>query len=196
MTDRAISYLQVAVSFLRIGCTAFGGGLAALPIINAELNTKRGWLALDEITEFYALGQTIPGVIIVNTSALAGLRLRGRMGGFLAAVCSALPAFVCILLVAAALHSLNTYSWFLAVLAGIRPMVLAIIAAAAIHLGRRSVRSLYTAALAGLTLALMLGGRVGPAVIIIGMGVWGVAVALILPERAMRTVRRMAGGSP
>ena len=64
-------------SFLRIGAGAFGGGMAALPVFEAELVRRRHWLSSAETAEAYAISQSVPGVIIVNFAVLAGLRLSG-----------------------------------------------------------------------------------------------------------------------
>ena len=69
-------------SFLRIGAGAFGGGMAALPVFEAELATRRRWLTPHDVAETYAISQSVPGVIIVNFAVLAGLLLHLKRAGF------------------------------------------------------------------------------------------------------------------
>ena len=141
-------------SFLRIGAGAFGGGMAALPVFEAELATRRRWLTPHEVAEAYAISQSVPGVIIVNFAVLTGLRLSGKRGALVAAVAVALPAFFIILALAALFAGQWENRWVAAALSGLRPAVVAIVAGAAIRLGCAHLRSplLWLAAAAGAAL--------------------------------------------
>lgn len=148
-------------SFLRIGAGAFGGGMAALPVFEAELASRRRWLTPGETAEAYAISQSVPGVIIVNFAVLTGLRLAGKRGALVAAVAVVLPAFFVILALAALFNGNWENRWVAAALSGLRPAVVAIVAGAAIRLGYANLRSIpwwfAAAAGAGLMLAKILG---------------------------------------
>ena len=141
-------------SFLRIGAGAFGGGMAALPVFEAELVNRRRWLASAEVAEAYAISQSVPGVIIVNFAVLSGLHLAGKRGALVATVAVALPAFFIILALAAWFAGQWENRWIAAALSGLRPAVVAIVAGAAIRLGCAHLRSplLWLAAAAGAAL--------------------------------------------
>ena len=141
-------------SFFRIGAGAFGGGMAALPVFEAELVNRRRWLTSAETAEAYAISQSVPGVIIVNFAVLAGLRLASKRGALVAAVAVALPAFFVILALAALFAGNWENRWIAAALSGLRPAVVAIVAGAAIRLGLAQLRSpiLWMAAAAGAAL--------------------------------------------
>ena len=141
-------------SFFRIGAGAFGGGMAALPVFEAELVARRRWFTPAETAEAYAISQSVPGVIIVNFAVLAGLRLAGRRGALVAAVAVALPAYFIILALAALFAGKWENRWIAAALSGLRPAVVAIVAGAAIRLGLANLRSplLWGAAAAGAAL--------------------------------------------
>ena len=115
-------------SFLRIGAGAFGGGMAALPVFEAELATRRRWLTPHDVAETYAISQSVPGVIIVNFAVLAGLRLGGKRGALVAALAVALPAYFIILVLAVLFAGRWENRWLAAALSGLRPAVVAIIA--------------------------------------------------------------------
>ena len=121
----------LAISFLRIGATAFGGGMAALPIFEAELSRRRGWLTPAQVAEEYAIAQSVPGVIIVNLAVLTALRLDGKRAAVLAAIVVALPSFLVILALAMLLGNRWDSPLIAGALAGLRPAVIALIAAAA-----------------------------------------------------------------
>ena len=64
--------LELFIAFARVGVMTFGGGYAMLPIIEREIVDKRHWAELDEIMDYYAVGQCTPGVIAVNTATFIG----------------------------------------------------------------------------------------------------------------------------
>ena len=168
-------------SFFRIGAGAFGGGMAALPVFEAELVNRRRWLTSAETAEAYAISQSVPGVIIVNFAVLSGLRLAGKRGALAAAVAVALPAFFIILALAALFAGQWENRWIAAALAGLRPAVVAVVAGAAIRLGRANLRSplLWLAAAAG---AALLYAKILPPVPLILLGA-GAGLALHVLRR-------------
>ena len=165
-------------SFIRIGAGAFGGGMAALPVFEAELVRRRKWFSSAETAEAYAISQSVPGVIIVNFAVLSGLRLAGKRGALVAAFAVALPAFFVILALAALFAGKWENRWIAAALSGLRPAVVAIVAGAAIRLGCSQFRSplLWLAAAAGA--AAMYAKILGPVPLILLGAAAGLAIHL------------------
>ena len=178
---------SLAWSFLKIGAGAFGGGMAALPVFEAEVVRRRRWLAPAEVAEAYAISQSVPGVIIVNFAVLTGLRLAGKRGALVAAVAVALPAFFIILALAALFGGRWEHRWIAAALSGLRPAVVALIAGAAIRLGRESLRSPLLLLAAATSAGLMLAKILGPVPLIL----IGAAAGL-----ALHFVRRKTKAAP
>lgn len=173
------SHAALIWSFLRIGATAFGGGMAALPVFEAELVGRRRWMTSAAVAEDYAIAQSVPGVIIVNFAVLTGLRLAGKRAAILSAIIVALPSFFVILALAALMGTRWDNRWVAGALAGLRPVVVALIAGAAIRLGVAHLRSplLLLAAAAGA--GLMLSRVLGPVPLILtGAGI-GLAVHVL-----------------
>lgn len=165
------AYLTFFWSYLRIGAGAFGGGMAALPVFDAELVTRRRWLTAADTAEAYAISQSIPGVIIVNFAVLTGLRMVGKRGAFLAVLAVVLPAFFVILALAVFFTGRWENRWVAAALAGLRPAVVAIIAGAAIRLGRANLRSPFMILAAAVCAGLLLAKILAPVpLILIGAG--------------------------
>ena len=173
------TYLSLFWSYLRIGAGAFGGGMAALPVFDAELVARRRWLSAADTAEAYAISQSIPGVIMINFAVLTGLRLAGKRGAVLAAFAMVLPAFLIILALAAFFAGRWDNRWVAAALAGLRPAVVAIIAGAAIRLGRANLRHplLWLAAAGGA--GLMLAKILAPVPLILVGAAAGLAVHLL-----------------
>jgi chromate transporter len=97
-------YLEILLAFLKMGCFAFGGGYAMVPLVERELIKKRGWTNLDEVIEWYTIAQITPGIIAVNLSTFVGYKRKGILGGILATIGFVLPG-VFIIIAAALLLS-------------------------------------------------------------------------------------------
>ena len=118
-------------SFFKIGLFTFGGGYAMIPLIEAEIINRRGWLARDEFMELLTLGP-----IAINTSVFIGYKTRG-VAGAAAAVCGAvLPSFICILVIAIFFAQVRHNVVVDAAFKGMRPAVVALIVVPTIALAR------------------------------------------------------------
>lgn len=181
------SYPILFWSYLRIGASAFGGGLAALPVFEAELSARRRWLSPGEVAEAFAASQSVPGVIIVNFAVVSALRISGKRAAALAAFAVVLPAFFIILSLAALVDGQWSNRWVESVLSGLRPAAVALIAASAVRLGLANVRSLPALAAALLAAIILLARALGP-VPLIFLG----AAAGILAARRRSAARTSA----
>ncbi|MDR0447180.1 MAG: chromate transporter [Treponema sp.] len=90
-------YLEIFLAFLEIGCLAFGGGYAVIPLVDRELIKKRGWVTMDEVMDYYTIAQITPGLIGVNLSTFVGYKQKGHLGGILATLGFVLPGVTLIL---------------------------------------------------------------------------------------------------
>ena len=77
-------YLQLFLSFLQIGMFSFGGGYAAMPLIQGQVVTAHHWLSMEEFTDLITISQMTPGPIAVNSATFVGTKIAGT-GGALAA---------------------------------------------------------------------------------------------------------------
>ncbi len=86
-------YLQLFISFLQIGALSFGGGYAAMPLIQQQVVTLHGWLSLSEFTDLITISQMTPGPIAINSATFVGTRVGGFWGALvLPPAASCLPA--------------------------------------------------------------------------------------------------------
>ena len=173
--------------FLGSGAGAFGGGMAALPVFEAELATRRRWLTPHDVAEAYAISQSVPGVIIVNFAVLTGLRFGGKRGALVAAIAVALPAYFIILALAALFAGRWENRWVAAALSGLRPAVVAVVAGAALRLGRSQLRSPFAWLAAAVGAALLFAKILPPIPLIL----LGAAAGL-----ALHFARRKGAASP
>lgn len=122
-------YLQLFGSFFKIGGLTFGGGYAMIPIIQHEIIHNRKWISSEEFIELLALAQTSPGPISLNTAVFVGYKIHGFKGAITAMLGTILPAFTIILIIAMFFVDYDKYPLVESAFRGMRPAVVALIAA-------------------------------------------------------------------
>ena len=73
-------YMQLFLSFLQIGLFSFGGGYAALPLIENQVITLHHWMTASEFTDLITISQMTPGPIAVNSATFVGIPIAGIPG--------------------------------------------------------------------------------------------------------------------
>ncbi len=77
-------YLQLFLSFLQIGAFSFGGGYAAMPLIQNQIVDLHHWMNIEEFADIITISQMTPGPIAVNSATFVGLRIGGLAGAIIA----------------------------------------------------------------------------------------------------------------
>ena len=160
-------------TFFRIGAFTIGGGYAMIPLIESEVVDKHKWLDRKEFLDIIAIAQSCPGVFAINMSVFIGYKLRRVPGALCASLGTALPSFVIILLIAMFFANFQDNPVVESIFRGIRPAVVALIAAPTFNLARSAKISLANCwiPIAGaLAIWLM---KVNPVIIILIAGVGG-----------------------
>ena len=128
-------YLELFWSFFKTGLFTFGGGYAMLPLIQSEV-LAHGWLSAEEIVNFIAVSESTPGPFAVNISTYVGRVTAGIGGAACATLGVVLPSFLVILAVAKFYERFRRSRAVEGAMAGLRPAVIGLIAAALLSLGR------------------------------------------------------------
>jgi len=128
-------YLQLFISFFKIGLFGFGGGYAMLSLIQNEVVNKHEWLTSQEFTDIIAISQTTPGPIGINTATFVGYTATDSIwGSVVATLAVCLPSFILVLLIVRAYKKFRTNKYVDDVFKGLRPATVGLIAAAALLL--------------------------------------------------------------
>ncbi len=175
------SLWRMALVFLKIGAIGFGGGMAVVALIERECVTRRRCLEAEEFIHGIGLGQIL-GPFAVNTAFFIGYRLFGFWGGFVASCAFLLPSFFLVVLLSWIYFSFHAIPSLQGALAGVGPVVIALILNAAWTLGRKSVRTFGTALIAAAA-ALAAIYQINP--------IWSLGLAGLLG-----LIFKMAGGTP
>lgn len=127
-------YLDLFLTFLKLGAFTFGGGAAMMPFIQEEAVAKWGFTA-EEIINFIAISESTPGPFAVNIATFVG----AEKGGFFGSVCATLglvlPSFIIILIIARCYEKFKTNKIVAGAMTGLRPTSVGLIAAATVSIG-------------------------------------------------------------
>lgn len=137
-------YLELLVSFFKVGIMTFGGGYAMLPILQREIVENKRWATEEELADYFAIGQCTPGIIAVNTATFVGNKIKGIGGGIVATLALVLPSLIIISLLAGVIEAFSHILWVQYAFGGIRVCVCVLIFNAVIKLFKKSVVDLPT----------------------------------------------------
>jgi len=134
-------FLQLFYTYLKIGTFTLGGGYAMLPLIQREVVDRRGWIDEHEFLNMIALAQAAPGLIAVNSAIFIGWRVGGWKGVCGAVLGAVLPSFLIILAIAMVFSDWKELPAVEAAFKGVRPAVVALIAAPLVKLTKTALKS-------------------------------------------------------
>lgn len=179
-------FLELFMSFMRIGGFTFGGGYAMLPLIQKEIVDRRGWASDEEVLDYFTIGQITPGVIAVNTATFIGYKKAGILGGMIATLGVVFPSIVIISVIAAFLTNFADLPVVIHAFNGIRACVCVLILIAVYNMGKKSVIDVCTALIFIATAVLTVLKVTSPVVLVIVAGVVGVLFQLIKAKRQVK----------
>lgn len=125
-------YLDLFLSFLQIGCFSFGGGYAAMPLIQEQVVTMHQWLSMDTFTDLVTIAEMTPGPIAVNAATFVGNQMAGIPGAVTATLGCILPSCIFVTLLAWIYTRYKNLSVLKGTLSSLRPAVVAMIAKAGV----------------------------------------------------------------
>lgn len=145
-TQKLKTALQLFTSFFKLGAVTFGGGLAMLPLLRCEVVDKRGWATDEEMIDYYAIGQSTPGIIATNVATFIGFNLLGFFGSIIATVAVVLPSIIIITMIAmlASMESVQSFATLSKALNGINVAVAVLLFSSLIDLGKKTISDIFT----------------------------------------------------
>jgi chromate transporter len=169
--DRRSSLADLALLFLRLGATAFGGPAAHIAMMEQEVVRRRAWLSEEEFLDLLGATSLIPGPSSTEMAVYLGRRRAGFPGVFVAGACFILPAAIIVTIIAWAYVRFGSLPQVSALLYGIKPVVIAIILQALwnLRVAALKTRFLMVLGLGALTLSFL---GVNVLLILLGTGVF------------------------
>jgi chromate transporter len=185
-------YLKLFWSFFQVGLFSFGGGYAAMPQIQNQVVDKNGWLTMSEFADVITISQMTPGPIGINSATFVGTRIAGIAGAVMSTLGCILPSCIIVLLLAYIYYKYRGLSTVQAVLNGLRPAVIAMIASAGFSLvilsfwNGKGVSShlenldLISVAIFVIALVILRKCKVNPIIVMSGAGIIGLCLYYII----------------
>lgn len=128
-----MTYLELLIGFLKVGCFSFGGAYGAIPLIR-DVVMSYGWMTEEELTYMIAVSESTPGPIMVNLATFVGNTQGGIIGAILATLAVVLPSFLIILLVSAVMKKLLKNKYVQAALRGLKPCIIGLVMATGVFM--------------------------------------------------------------
>ena len=127
-------YLQLYLSFFQIGVFRFGGGYAALPLLQEQVVNTHHWLTMEELTHLITISQMTPGPIAINSATFVGTKVAGITGSVVATLGFVTPSFIIMSILTWVYFKYRNTDSLKIIMATLRPAVAAIIGAAGISI--------------------------------------------------------------
>lgn len=125
-------YLTLFWEFAKVGIFCVGGGYASMPLIQAAVVDSYHWMSLGEFVDIFTISQMTPGPIGINAATFAGMKIAGIPGAVCATVGFCTPSFILGIVLANLFFKYGDIGPIRGILNGLRPAVVALIAAAGI----------------------------------------------------------------
>ena len=157
-----MSFFELFLVFVKMGAILLGGGYVILPIIQEEFVDKRKLISYEELIDYFALSQSLPGIIAANISMFVGYKLKGKFGAIIAMLGIIFVPFWSIVLLAAILGELMNNNFVQSILWGVGIAVIALIMLTVRELWQKSNRNLYFYTIYSLALISLLYLKLSP----------------------------------
>lgn len=193
MKNKLKQFLELYFAFVKIGAFTFGGGLAMMPIMQRELIEKRGWITEEELIDYFAIGQSTPGIIAVNVATFVGYKKLGWLGGIIGTIGVVTPSWVIIMLLAGAISSVDKYPLAQKALKGINVAVAALLTSVIVKFSKKTIKNIWNALFMLLAFALIYFFKVQSVWIILASLIIGSLLTLYRQKKQKTSVSQKEG---
>ena len=180
---------DIFLAFFKIGSFTFGGGYAMIPLIEREVITNKKWVSKEEVIDIFALSQSMPGAIAINSSTFIGYKIAGGIGSIVATLGVIIPSYLVIVVVAMFFAKFQNDPIVKAVFAGVRPAIVGLIFVAAISIGKASIKDRIGLIVMSVSVILVTAFNVNAIFVIIGGAIAGVSICMLYPKKASQIMK-------
>lgn len=168
--------LELFWTFFKIGGLTIGGGYVMLPLIQKEVVEVKGWVTEEEVIDYYAIGQSTPGIIAVNTATFIGYKLKKIPGAIAGTLGMITPSVIIIIFVALFFNYFIEVPLIQSAFKGIRVAVIALLIQAVVKMGKKAIKDWMGMALALIAFCVVAFQNISPIWIIITSSVVGICI--------------------
>ena len=183
MDSKMKRILTLFLTFFKIGAFTFGGGYAMIPFIQKEIVEKHGWMTDDDILDIFAIAESTPGPIAINSATFVGWRVAGFFGAALATTGVVLPSFAIILAISYLLRGFGDLPAVQYAFRGIRAGVLALLVKAVWTMYKKNKKSLVGYGIMAAAFIIVAFFDVPVLAVIVGCAAVGLVSSLLMARR-------------
>ena len=181
-----VTLKELYIQFFLLGIQLLGGGYVIVPLMKKAFIEDKDWLTEEELVNYYALGQCIPGIIAANVSAFTGYKLRGKRGAAVALAGIITSPVICILTIAAILDKLLQLSFIQSIFWSVNIAVVILLYLSVKEVWNQSMKDLFSWIIFIATIVASLVFKVSPAIIIVCSLIFGVSYKFFEKKRSKR----------
>lgn len=174
---------EIYKKFVKIGTILVGGGYVILPILKDEIIKDKKWISEDELVDYYAISQSLPGLIAANISIFIGYKLKGKLGAIAATAGIITTPFICIACLASILTQMSHFPIFKNILWGVGFGVIILIISSVQELWNKAITDKFTLLMFFIFLFAILKWGIPPTPIILSSIFIGICYKLVLRKR-------------
>lgn len=172
-------YFKLYVAFFKIGLFTFGGGYAMLPMLRKEVVDKHKWATDEEMLDYFAIGQSTPGIIAINTSTFIGVKKAGVLGALFSTFGMVTPSLIIIISIAKFFEAFAGNEYIAKAFMGIRVIVVVLILNAVIRMAKKSIKNWLHVLLFVSAFCIIMFTPLSPIYVVIASGLIGVFVQVL-----------------
>lgn len=181
--DKQASFWRLFWIFFRIGCFSFGGGYAMMPFIEREIVVRNKWMNQEDVVDVFAVAQSLPGAIAVNSVGIVGYKVYGIKGALAGILGVVLPAFFVISIIAAFFMQFKDIPAVQSAFSGVRAAVVALIVYAVLDMARATIPDWFTAIIAIASVVAIYAFDVSPILLIVASIIIGLILYRFFPKQ-------------
>lgn len=169
-------YVELFTTFFKIGILTIGGGYAMLPMLRKEVVEKYQWATDEEMMDYFAIGQSTPGIIAINTATFIGVKKKGILGAICATLGMVFPSWIIIISIAVFYSEFASNPYVESAFVGIRVVVIVLILNAVIKMGKKAITAWYGLVIFLIAFGLVAFLDISSIYIIIASGILGILI--------------------
>lgn len=131
---------QIYYTFFKLGCFSFGGGYAMIPLIEREVVEEKKWVDKEKIIDIFAVAESMPGAIALNSSGFVGYSISGIPGAIAALLGTLTPPVLIVLTLSVLFFTFSSNPIVQQAFLGVRPAIIGLISYAAYKIGKTAIK--------------------------------------------------------
>ena len=165
--------IRLYLAFLKIGTFSFGGGYAMLPFMQKEIVENNSWISMSEFSDIIGISQMTPGPVAINSATFVGYKVGGVIGSAIATIGVVTTSFILVSIISKILNKFKESIVIRSMLAGMRPILIALIIYAFIDLAKEVYIDLKSIIITLIIGVILLSKKVHPILVIVIAAVLG-----------------------